>query len=244
MDADLVLEGGGVKGIGLVGAYSALTKAGYTFHRIAGTSAGAIVGALIAADMEPERLETVMRTIDYGRFEDEGFIDHLGLVGKGLSVLFEKGIYEGRYLVDVAGRAPYDARSAHVRGPAHRRSRLLAAAREGVQARRDDVGRHEGRAGALALGLPGVRSRRRRPARCRCRARLDVDPVLLRAVAASPAATTRGSRCTRTWWMAACFRTSPSRCSTGTDGQAASLAHVRDQALGEACSRRCSSDSM
>ena len=43
MDADLVLEGGGVKGVGLVGAYSALSDAGYTFHRIAGTSAGAIV---------------------------------------------------------------------------------------------------------------------------------------------------------------------------------------------------------
>ena len=98
MDADLVLEGGGVKGIGLVGAYSALCDADYTFHRIAGSSAGAIVGALIAAGMEPEELETVMRTVDYGRFQDEGFIDHLGRVGKGLSVLFEKGIYEGRYL--------------------------------------------------------------------------------------------------------------------------------------------------
>ena len=98
MDADLVLEGGGVKGIGLAGAYSALCDADYTFHRIAGSSAGAIVGALIAAGMEPKELETVMRTVDYGRFQDEGFIDHLGHVGKGLSVLFEKGIYEGRYL--------------------------------------------------------------------------------------------------------------------------------------------------
>jgi NTE family protein len=98
MDADLVLEGGGVKGIGLVGAYASLTKAGYTFHRIAGTSAGAIVGSLIAAGMPPEDLDRVMREIDYGRFQDEGFIDHLGLVGKGLSLLFEKGIYEGRYL--------------------------------------------------------------------------------------------------------------------------------------------------
>ena len=98
MDADLVLEGGGVKGIGLVGAYSALQQAGYTFHRIAGTSAGAIVGALIAADISPEQLQKVMREIDYGRFEDEGFLDHLGLVGKGASLLFEKGIYEGNYL--------------------------------------------------------------------------------------------------------------------------------------------------
>jgi len=97
MDADLVLEGGGVKGIGLVGAYSALTDAGYTFHRIAGTSAGAIVGSLIAAGMGPEDLKDIMRTVDYGRFQDESFIDHLGLVGKGFSVLFEKGIYEGHY---------------------------------------------------------------------------------------------------------------------------------------------------
>ena len=98
MDADLVLEGGGVKGIGLVGAYASLTDAGYEFHRIAGTSAGAIVGALIAAGMQPAQLENVMREVDYGLFEDQGFIDHLGLVGKGASLLFEKGIYEGRYL--------------------------------------------------------------------------------------------------------------------------------------------------
>ena len=98
MDADLILEGGGVKGIALVGSYTALSEAGYDFHRIAGTSAGAIVGALIAAGMSPGDLKGVMREIDYGRFEDKGFIDHLGLVGKGASLLFEKGIYEGSYL--------------------------------------------------------------------------------------------------------------------------------------------------
>jgi NTE family protein len=100
MDADLVLEGGGVKGIGLVGAYASLSEAGYAFHRVAGTSAGAIVGALIAAGMPPDDLQRVMRSVDYGRFEDEGFLDHLGLVGKGASILFEKGIYEGQYLVE------------------------------------------------------------------------------------------------------------------------------------------------
>ena len=100
MDADLVLEGGGVKGIGLVGAYSALSEADYTIHRVAGTSAGAIVGSLIAAGMPPDALQQVMRSVDYGRFEDEGFLDHLGLVGKGASILFEKGIYEGRFLTE------------------------------------------------------------------------------------------------------------------------------------------------
>ena len=58
------------------------------------------MGALIAAGMPPEDLQRVMRSVDYGHFQDEGFVDHLGLVGKGISILFEKGIYEGRYLVE------------------------------------------------------------------------------------------------------------------------------------------------
>ena len=46
--ADAVFEGGGVKGIGLVGAVSEIEKAGYTFENLAGTSAGAIVASLLA----------------------------------------------------------------------------------------------------------------------------------------------------------------------------------------------------
>ncbi|HEY1441635.1 MAG TPA: patatin-like phospholipase family protein, partial [Mycobacterium sp.] len=46
---DLVCEGGGVRGIGLVGAVDALAAAGYEFPRVAGTSAGAIVASLVAA---------------------------------------------------------------------------------------------------------------------------------------------------------------------------------------------------
>ncbi len=47
--ADLALEGGGVKGIGLAGAVLALDEAGYSFARVAGTSAGAIAASLVAA---------------------------------------------------------------------------------------------------------------------------------------------------------------------------------------------------
>jgi NTE family protein len=98
LNADLVLEGGGVKGIGLVGAYLTLVEHGYRIQRVAGTSAGAIVGALIAADMPPDLMLKTMREVDYGAFQDEGFLDHFGAIGKGLSVQFEKGIYEGDYL--------------------------------------------------------------------------------------------------------------------------------------------------
>src|SRR6185437_7140056 len=46
---DLALEGGGVKGIALVGAVLVLDEAGYKIQRVAGTSAGAIAASLIAA---------------------------------------------------------------------------------------------------------------------------------------------------------------------------------------------------
>lgn len=100
MQADLVLEGGGVKGIALVGALTTLEEAGYEFPKVAGTSAGAIVGSLVAARMSTDEMREVMRTLRYDRFRDSGLLDRLGVVGKAASVIFEKGVYEGRYLVD------------------------------------------------------------------------------------------------------------------------------------------------
>lgn len=98
MDADLVLEGGGVKGIGLVGAVSVLEEHGYRFRRIAGTSAGSIVGALLAAGSSARELHALMGEISLKDFRDEGLLDRLGPIGKGLSVLLERGIYEGKRL--------------------------------------------------------------------------------------------------------------------------------------------------
>lgn len=98
MDADLVLEGGGVKGIGLVGAISVLEERGYTFHRVAGTSAGSIVGALVAAGLGTAELAEIMRGLDYQKFRDGNMVDHLGAFGRAMSLLFEQGVYQGDYL--------------------------------------------------------------------------------------------------------------------------------------------------
>ena len=62
---DLVLEGGGTKLPGLVGAVEALAASGYDFHRIAGTSAGAIVGSLTAAGITPQALGTAEGLVDF-----------------------------------------------------------------------------------------------------------------------------------------------------------------------------------
>jgi NTE family protein len=100
--ADLVCEGGGVRGIGLVGAVDALAAAGYRFPRVAGTSAGAIVASLVAALQaagEPlTRLAEIMRSLDYRKFLDRNLIGHVPLIGGGLSLLFSDGVYRGAYL--------------------------------------------------------------------------------------------------------------------------------------------------
>jgi NTE family protein len=104
--ADLVLEGGGVKGLALVGAVGALVDAGYGFARVAGTSAGALVGAVVAALVragEPlSRLEDVIRTLEPRRLRDRGpiarFAGPLAPLVDGLSVAFDSGIFEGEYL--------------------------------------------------------------------------------------------------------------------------------------------------
>jgi NTE family protein len=95
---DIVLEGGGVKGIGLVGALEEISKAGYEPCRVAGTSAGAIVGALLAAGMPVKDMVTTIQTLDYTKFRDETVLSQLGVPGKGASMLLTKGIYKGDYL--------------------------------------------------------------------------------------------------------------------------------------------------
>ncbi len=95
--ADVVLEGGGVKGIALVGALSVLMDAGYTFPRVAGTSAGAIVGALLAADTSADEMRTIMAGTDYRLFQDESWLDVFP-GGKIVSLLLDDGIYEGEIL--------------------------------------------------------------------------------------------------------------------------------------------------
>ena len=92
---DLVLEGGGVKGIGLAGAYSVLSERGYRAENVAGTSAGAITAAFIAAEYTPDELRDIVMSLDYRQFQDKGWEDKIPLFPRTLSLLRDLGIYEG-----------------------------------------------------------------------------------------------------------------------------------------------------
>jgi NTE family protein len=92
---DLVCEGGGVKGIGLAGAYSVLEEHGYQPNNVAGTSAGAITAALIAAGYRADELKKIVLEMDFRRFEDKDWEDHIPGAGIPLSLLLRTGIYKG-----------------------------------------------------------------------------------------------------------------------------------------------------
>lgn len=87
--ADLVLSGGGVKGVSLAGAAAALTGAGYRPQRVSGTSAGGIVGAMIASGLVGEELGAAARAIDYASFLDPATRDWVPVFGSN------DGIYRG-----------------------------------------------------------------------------------------------------------------------------------------------------
>jgi NTE family protein len=99
LQADLVCEGGGVKGSALVGAVQALTDSGYRFHRYAGTSAGAIVTSLLAAGWAPPDLKTLMTRQDFSEFEDVSpWFAHAREAGEFIGLLAHEGLYKGDFL--------------------------------------------------------------------------------------------------------------------------------------------------
>ncbi|MCB0827786.1 MAG: patatin-like phospholipase family protein [Solirubrobacterales bacterium] len=100
---DLVLEGGGVKGIGLVGALAVLEERGFVPQNIAGTSAGAIAAVLTAAGYTPTELRSILRSLDFGKFKDKAWEDMIPLIGAPLSLFKDRGVYEGEFFLGWIG---------------------------------------------------------------------------------------------------------------------------------------------
>jgi len=100
---DAVFEGGGVKGIGLVGAAAAIEEAGYEFVNLAGTSAGAIVAALLAVGYTATESGQFLQELDYKEFLDKNWLDRLGVPGKIMSIIFRYGIFKGTFFENWLG---------------------------------------------------------------------------------------------------------------------------------------------
>jgi NTE family protein len=102
MAMDLVLSGGGVKGIGLVGAVVALMDAGHSVKRVSGVSAGSLVGSIVAAaahrnQLAGNEIKELALSLPYDKFRDSGPVGRVPLVGQAFGLLRETGMYRGDF---------------------------------------------------------------------------------------------------------------------------------------------------
>src|SRR5512135_2086782 len=101
---DAVFEGGGVKGIALIGAAEVVEAAGYVFQNLAGTSAGAIVAALLAAGYSAAELKPILMGLDFKQFEDTSLLGRIPLLGQEYEIVRYLGIYNGDYFLNLMRR--------------------------------------------------------------------------------------------------------------------------------------------
>jgi predicted acylesterase/phospholipase RssA/WD40 repeat protein len=89
-DYALVMKGGGMKGLACVGALSELQRF-YHFDLYVGTSAGAIIAALLGAGYTANEMETILRAVNFADFLGERFKTVTNL-------LFHGGLFRGTEL--------------------------------------------------------------------------------------------------------------------------------------------------
>lgn len=95
--ADAVFEGGGIKGIGLVGALKIFEQNGYEWKNLSGTSAGSIVAALIAVGYSAEEIKKLMLQLDYNKISDKNHFS-IPIISNTGNLIFKKGIFKGDYI--------------------------------------------------------------------------------------------------------------------------------------------------
>jgi NTE family protein len=103
MIRNLAIKGGGVRGIAFVGALKELDAAEIFsgIERVSGTSAGAMLAAMISAGYNVEEIEKLMQSINFKKFE-ESF--------NPLAVVTHYGMHSGDYILgftkDFLDRSP------------------------------------------------------------------------------------------------------------------------------------------
>ena len=98
MIVDGVFSGGGIKGFAYVGAMHVLEESGIRFKRVAGTSAGAILAAFIAAGYNAKELEEIFDELNMKILLDppKFFIGNSFI--KWINLYMRFGMYQGKSL--------------------------------------------------------------------------------------------------------------------------------------------------
>ncbi|EZH67735.1 hypothetical protein DH09_07350 [Bacillaceae bacterium JMAK1] len=96
---DGVFAGGGVKAFAFIGALQAMEEKNFTFSRIAGTSAGAIMGSLMAAGYTSKEIREMFDEVELKMFLDPtAWAKTFPHLLKWVGVYFGLGLYKGNKL--------------------------------------------------------------------------------------------------------------------------------------------------
>ncbi|AET61553.1 patatin-like phospholipase family protein [Paenibacillus terrae] len=93
-----VFQGGGVKGISLAGAVKAAEEHEIVFNRVAGTSSGAIVAALLAAGYSADEMKAVIEKTPLVSLLRRSPVFNIKWVGPAARIFLKKGLYSGEAL--------------------------------------------------------------------------------------------------------------------------------------------------
>jgi NTE family protein len=95
MNIDGVFSGGGIKGFALAGAYEELEQRGFKFVRVAGTSAGSIFAAFVAAGYTSKEIYELLDELDLTKFLDPRKTIIPFQLAKWLLLYWRLGLYKG-----------------------------------------------------------------------------------------------------------------------------------------------------
>ncbi|QCJ41001.1 phospholipase [Bacillus sp. S3] len=98
MKADAVFEGGGVRGIAFIGAVQAMEEAKVEWQRLAGTSAGAVIAALLASGYKSDEIRVHMGDIDFSKLRSKSILNRFPIFGILLELMIHLGMYKNDYL--------------------------------------------------------------------------------------------------------------------------------------------------
>jgi NTE family protein len=90
-----VFQGGGVKGITLTGAVRAAELCGIVFNRVAGTSSGSLVAALIAAGYTSTEMKEIIEGTPFRSLMTRNRIFNTKIIGPAARLFIRKGLYSG-----------------------------------------------------------------------------------------------------------------------------------------------------
>ncbi|GGA68195.1 patatin-like phospholipase family protein [Ornithinibacillus halotolerans] len=95
MKIDGVFSGGGVKAYAFIGALEIIEKKNLQFERVAGTSAGSIVAALIAAGYRVDELKNILDELDLTQLLDPPMLTKILPGSKWFFLYFQMGLNKG-----------------------------------------------------------------------------------------------------------------------------------------------------